>query len=242
MRILALDIETSPALVRTFSLFRPVIGHGQIVESSRMICFSAQWEGGKVQFFSEFHHSRQEMLQAIHDLLDEADVVITYNGKKFDIPWIHGELISEGFLPPSPVKHVDLYQVIRSNARFLSNKLDYVASRLLDEKKVAHSGFQLWIDCLDGDPKAWNLMRRYAKKDTALLLPLYYKLRPWVKGHPSRPLHDDGDGCPKCGSDNYQRRGYATTSVSKFQRYQCKNCGSWFRGSTRVGAVSSRAA
>ena len=36
--------------------------------------------------------------------------------------------------------------------------------------------------------------------------------------------------CPKCGSENLQRRGFATTTVGKYQRYQCKDCGGWLRG------------
>lgn len=241
MRTLALDLETAPALVWTWSLWKPVIGHTQVKESSRILCFSAQWDGDrKTQFYSEWGDGRQAMLQALYELLDEADVVVTYNGKKFDVPWIEGELIVAGFTPPSPYKQVDLYQVIRSHSRFLSNKLDYAATRLLDDQKVTHSGFQLWLDCMAGDEKAQRLMERYAKKDTALLIPLYHRLRPWISQHPNVALHNDTEGCPKCGSDDLERRGYATTSVSKFQRYRCRSCGGWSRDATRVGAVSSR--
>lgn len=241
MKILALDIETCPATVVTFSLWKPIIGHNQIVESSRMICFSAQWQGkNSVMFYSEYHHSRQEMLEQIHKLLDEADVIVTYNGKRFDLPWIHGELIDAGFTPPSPVHHVDLYQVVKSNSRLLSNKLDYVAKRYLDDQKVTHSGIQLWIDCMAGDDKAWRTMRTYAKKDTALLLPLYEKLLPWIKSHPNAGLRAGTGGCTRCGSENIQRRGFSFTGVSKFQRYQCQDCGAWFRDGVRIEGSAMR--
>lgn len=241
LKILAIDIETAPALVYTFSLFKPFIGHNQVVESSRVICFSAQWTDDKTtQFYSEYHDGRPTMLRELHNLLDEADVLLTYNGKKFDEPWIRGELLVEGFDPPSPSLHIDLYQVIRSNARFLSNKLDYVVRRLLDDAKTTHTGFQLWVDCLAGDPEAWKLMRKYAKKDTALLIPLYEKLRPWIKQHPNASVGTENPGCPKCGSSHFQRRGQQRTGISTFQRYQCQSCRGWFRDGTRIGATPYR--
>lgn len=240
MRVLALDIETAPAIVATFSLFKPIIGHGQIIEPGRILCFSAQWEDEKVTRFHSERDGYGVMLDHLHTLLDQADVVVTYNGKKFDIPWITGELIIAGYTPPSPYKQVDLYQVIRSNARLLSNKLDYVAKRLLDERKVSHQGFQLWLDCMAGDDKAWKTMEKYAKKDTALLIPLYRKLRPWIKVGPNAALYNGTNGCPRCGHEKLLKRGFQPTANCFYQRFQCKSCGAWSRGSTPVARTASR--
>ena len=162
MKLLALDIETAPATVYTFSLFKPVIGHNQVKDPGRILCFSAQWRGQKkVMFYSEHEHGQEEMLRVLHELLDEADVVLHYNGASFDIPWIEGELMLAGYPPPSPFRQIDLFQFFKRHSRLLSKKLDYVAHRFLDEQKVTHNGFQLWIDCMEGDEKAWKLMKKY---------------------------------------------------------------------------------
>lgn len=242
MKILLYDLETRPALVRTFSLFKPVIGHGQIIEDARVMCWSAMWLGGKkVMFQSEHHSSRKEMLEELHALMDEADVVVGYNSKRFDTPWIMGEFISEGMSPPSPFKEIDLFQVIRSNTRFISKKLDFVASKLLGDRKVEHQGFDLWLKCIDGDEKAWTKMRTYAKKDTALLEPLYLALRPYIKNHPNVPLHNlQSTGCTRCGGVNLQRRGYHHTGASTFQRYRCNDCGAWGHYAMRLGTSDTR--
>lgn len=242
MKILALDIETSGAVVRTFSLFKPFIGVDAIIEHPRMICWSAQWIGSKKTMFrSEHHDGRKEMLDEMHRLLDEADAVITYNGKRFDMPWIYGELMVEGYKPPSPSKHIDLYQALKSNTRFISGKLDYAVQRLLDDRKVHHQGISLWNECANGDDKAWATMKRYAIKDTALLPRLYEILLPWIPNHPNVTLYDGSfEGCPGCGSRRVQRRGYAYTNVSKFQRLQCQDCGKWSRGKSAVGSTELR--
>ena len=39
-----------------------------------------------------------------------------------------------------------------------------------------------------------------------------------------------GEQCSNCGSDALQKRGFHRTKVSKFQRFQCTDCGSWHRG------------
>lgn len=236
-KILALDIETMAAKVYTFSLFKPVIGHNQIIEPSRIICFSAQWRGDKkVQFYSEHTHGRSEMLAKLHELLDEADLVLHYNGASFDMPWIYGELMLEGFDPPSPTRNIDMYQFMKRNTRLVSRKLDYVVERFLDEHKVTHSGFKLWRDCDAGDEKAWKQMEKYAIKDTKLLLPLYEKIKGWIPNHPNVALIDGEElACTRCSSKKFQRRGYRHTNASTFRQYQCKDCGGWFRSAHRVG-------
>ncbi|NIV35232.1 MAG: hypothetical protein GWN58_38990, partial [Anaerolineae bacterium] len=49
------------------------------------------------------------MLEGAWELLDEADAVVHYNGKKFDIPTLNREFVKYGFTPPSPYKQIDLY-------------------------------------------------------------------------------------------------------------------------------------
>ena len=236
IKILALDIETSPILAWVWGLWDQNVSIGQIKEDPRIIAFSAQWyDKTKVMFWSEYHHTRQEMLQAFYDLLDEADIVLGYNSVSFDIVWIEGELVSEGFERPSPFKQIDLLRIARKHTKFPSKKLDYVALRLLGDRKEKHPGMQMWIDCLEGDEatkkKAWKIMKSYALKDTALLFPLFEALRPYIKM--PFPVSDDPLACPNCGSHKYQKRGFQRTSASRYQRYQCGSCGGWFHDAKR---------
>lgn len=242
IRLLALDIETGPAQVWTFGLFKPYLSDKHVITSSRMICFTAQWveEGVEhpVLFFSEHSHGRKQMLDAIWELLNECDAVITYNGKTFDIPWITGELSLDGYTPPKPYHHIDLFQVIKSSTYLLTKKLDYVAHRYLDDSKVTHEGIQLWIGCMNGDAESWQRMEEYARKDTALLGPLYFKLRPWIRVHPNVNLYTDKPealACDRCTSTNLKKNGFRLTATKRFQVYACKDCGRQL--SSRRGSV-----
>ena len=167
------------------------------------------------------------MLQRIHDLISEADAVVHYNGSRFDMPILNKEFLLNNLAPPAPYKQIDLLRVVRKEFRFPSNKLDYVAQRLGLGKKTSHEGYQLWVKCMNREPAAWKVMEKYNKQDVVLLEKVYDRLLPWIgKQHPNRNLFD-GKGCPTCGSDKLQKRGFSYTVSGKFQRYQCTSCGSW---------------
>jgi len=233
VRTLLADIETSPNLVHSFDLRNAFISIDQIVEPSRMICFAAKWLGEpKVTFRSEFHHDRKVMHQTIHELLDEADVLMHFNGKRFDEPKIRGELYLAGFNPPAPFQRIDLWETVRGFG-LPSSKLDYILKASELPSKVQTGGFRLWRDCLAGDPKAWALMKRYNIQDVRAMEPLYERLRPWIAKHPSH-AQDGAWACPSCGSGSLQRRGYATTTQgSRYRRYQCQDCGAWSQDTRR---------
>ena len=235
--ILTIDIETSPNLAHVWALWNQNVGLSQLREASEVMCFAAKWyDEDDVIFYSGRDDGRDEMIRAAHDLLSEADIVVTYNGKKFDIPHLNREFIEVGLTPPAPFKQVDLYQTVRRQFRFPSNKLDYVAQKLELGAKTSHTGHQLWVDCLAGDDEAWALMQTYNEHDVILTEALYDRLLPWITQHPTVALFapEVEPQCPACGGTSLQRRGQAYTSVSVYQRYQCNGCGKWSRGGQKV--------
>lgn len=183
MKILLLDIETTPLQVYTWGLWDQNIGINQIIKSTEMMCFGAKWLGQKsVTFKSVQHDGKKAMLEELHKLMDEADVLVGWNSASFDHKHINREFLENGMEPPSPVKDLDLMTIVKANFQFPSNKLDYVAQKLGVGAKVKHSGFELWIKCMDGDDKAWREMKKYQIQDVQLLDSLYDILLPWFPG------------------------------------------------------------
>ena len=183
MKILLLDIETTPLQVYTWGLWDQNIGINQIIKSTEMMCFGAKWLGQKSVTFKSVHHDgKAEMLEELHKLMDEADVLVGWNSASFDHKHINREFLENKMTPPSPVKDLDLMTVVKANFQFPSNKLDYVAQKLGVGSKVKHSGFELWIKCMAGDDKAWREMKKYQIQDVQLLDSLYDILLPWFPG------------------------------------------------------------
>lgn len=180
MKILLLDIETTPMQVYAWGLWDQNISIDQIIKSSEMLCFGARWLGEKKVIFKSVHHDgKQAMLEELHKLMNEADLLVGWNSAAFDHKHINREFLENGMQPPAPVKDLDLMSITKANFLFPSNKLDYVAQKLGVGAKVKHSGFSLWIKCMEGDEKAWAEMKKYQIQDVNLLVDLYDKLLPW---------------------------------------------------------------
>lgn len=242
MKILTLDIETSPNLAHVWGIWQQNVGINQLLEHGEVISFAAKWHDSKrVLFYSNYHDGKEAMVQAAHDLLSEADVVIHYNGDKFDIPHLNREFLESGLEPPAPYASVDLLKAVKRKFRFPSNKLDYVVQKLQIGAKVSTGGHELWIACMNGSEKAWSQMRKYNKHDVVVTELLYDKILPWIPAHPSSGLYDGfSDTCPACGSGDLQLQGRAYTSMGVYQRFVCNSCGKWSRGNKRLEGSNVR--
>lgn len=235
MKILFLDIETSPNLAYVWGIWEQDINPRHMVSTSSTLCWAAKWHGQREVMFDSVHQSTEkQMLKRVHRLLDEADVVVHYNGRKFDVPTLNKEFLLNGMAPPSPYKQVDMLQVARGKFRFQSNKLDYVASQLGLGGKASHEGFELWVKCMKGDAGAWSRMERYNKRDVVLLEQVYEKMLPWVPNHPNHSAMDGRPVCPNCGASKLQKRGTQLAKDTTYVRYQCGGCGAWSRSSQSV--------
>lgn len=230
MKILALDIETSPLITYSWGIWNQNIGINQIQEPTRMLCFAARWVDQpkrSIEFYSEHESDHWAMVESAWQLVDEADALLTFNGKKFDGRHLNREFVLAGLGPPSPVKHIDLLQVVRKQFLFPSNKLEWVSQQLGLAGKVKHEGFGLWLKCLAGDEAAWKRMERYNKQDVHLLVDAYRTILPWISNHPNLNLYGgDGVSCPTCGGVLH-KRGTRTTGITSYQRYRCSKCGAW---------------
>lgn len=247
MKILLLDIETAPNIVHTWGLFNQFVAINQIVKSGYTLCWAAKWLGERTVMYSGLDtDSPKNMLKKMHKLLSEADAVITYNGNKFDLPTLNKEFIKAGLGPPAPYKKIDLLNVARSQFRFTSNKLDYVAQFLGLGAKEKHKGHDLWIGCMNKVAADWKIMQKYNKQDVVLLEEVYNKMLPWIPRHANFSVFQNELVCPNCGSKHFQKRGFHHTMAGTYQRYQCSKCSTWFkdnknmvRGTTKAVQVNA---
>lgn len=239
-KLLFLDIETAPNKAYVWGLYDQNIAHDHVEESSYILCWSAKWYKDKTIMFGSMQHTPiGQMLKPIHDLLDQAEIVVHYNGAAFDIPILNREFILHSFKPPSPYKQIDLLRIVKRLCKFESNKLVSITKRLGLTSKIDTSGFQLWVDCMNGKAPAWAEMKKYNMNDTAILEPLYERLRPWMKNHPSVFHTMERETCPRCGNVHVQKRGIQIAVSKQYVRYQCMSCGGWFRGTKSLSKEST---
>lgn len=240
MKILTLDIETAPILCYTWGLWNQNISIDNIIKPTYMLCWAAKWLGQKKVTYRDMYD--EDFLTLVHDMLDEADAVVTYNGISFDMKHLNREFVEAGMDPPLMPQNIDLVRTIRKQFRFPSNKLDYVADRLLGEKKI-HVEYQIWLDCMLEYEYAWKLMKKYNKRDVVLTEQLYERIKGWIIGHPNHGLYVEDQEkpiCRACGSANVGTRGWQPTNVRGYMRYKCRDCGWNGRGRFMIkGGIAS---
>ena len=247
-KILLIDIETQPDLVYTWGVYEQ--NAISVKQHWQLLSYSAKWLGGKQTTkglcdYPEYEPGEEDgdyrLVQEIWQLLDEADIVVAHNGIDFDIKKMNARFIAYGMVPPSPYKVVDTRKGLAQVAGFSSNKLDWICKQLGIGHKLEHEGWQLWLDCMSGDKKAWAKMKKYNAHDVTLLEDLYLTIAPWIR-QPNAGVWKEDDVCPNpaCGSKHLEHRGVARNKTMTYQRFQCKDCGAWGRaalGGKRTAGV-----
>ena len=101
MKILLIDIETSPNTAHVWGLWQQNVSLNQLLESSYTMCYSAKFLGEKTIYFDSVHkNDAKTMLEGVYKLLEQSDAVVHYNGSKFDMPTLNKEFLLHKMPPP----------------------------------------------------------------------------------------------------------------------------------------------
>ena len=228
-RVLIYDVETFPNIGATWGMWEQNVI--KILKHWQLASFAYKWQGeSDVTCVSQKSLSEKKVTKALWDLFQEADATIAHNGDAFDLKKARAKFTQFKLDPPTLSRSIDTKKIAKSQFGFTSNSLNDLGDFLGLGSKVDTGGKELWFDCMDGIPKAWDKMIEYNKQDVVLLEKVYLRLRPWYPTHPNLSILSGNKGCPSCGSLKVQSRGFRATVSGKQQRYQCQDCGHWHTG------------
>ena len=244
-KILLFDIETSLIKGYFWGLWKQNISINQIIDDWYVLCWSAKWLGQQNVFNDSIHQHEQPLfkdnerwvVESLWKLLDEADVIVAYNGKSFDRKKMNTKFFQYGLPEPSPYKVVDPMLIIKGNFAMTSNKMDFIAKYIEDNDETKHStNIQLWVDCMENSSSAMDRMLDYCDQDIIVLEQVYMAVRHWDKNSPQLSMYydDNKPRCNSCGSDDLQvlENKHAHTSLSKFGIVRCNTCSKIMRDRT----------
>lgn len=204
----------------------------RLIRPGRILCWAAKWYKQKtMRFRAEWDQVEGDFIEDLAHMMSKADAIITYNGNKFDLPKIRGEIIVRGMDPLPPTPSIDLYSTARKLG-YPSGKLAFVARHLGLGAKGQHAGFDTWVGAMEGIGADQRVMERYNKQDVRLLEKLYKVLLPHIANHPYLGTGEKPE-CPNCGSHKIQKRGVRRTRAFFVERLNCTDCGAWFSGSKK---------
>jgi len=137
-KIVHFDLETMPIPIEVYKRipsFGAWPGRGFSADIQSIICFGYKIEGEanarclNAWDFGTWEHDRHddyELIRAAYDILEDADEIVTHNGKGFDVKMLDGRLAKHG-LPALPkIHHIDTKQVVKK-LKLYSKRLNDVA-------------------------------------------------------------------------------------------------------------------
>lgn len=255
-KILLFDIETAPLVVHNWSLFQNFTSLNQIQEDWFMLSWAAKWFGEDEVFTDSLPEHPEDftgncaadgdsidigVVRNLYKLIDEADIIIGHNVKRFDNKKSKARFLKHGLTQPSPYRQIDTLDIAKREFALASNKLDWLATYLGHPNKVHHEGHELWTKCMANDPEAWSIMMEYNEYDTVLLEEVYKDIRGWSSNHVNLAVYynDFAIRCTNCGSDDIQDTDkVSTTNLGRYAVTRCGNCGN--HSKTRTNLLDKR--
>lgn len=237
-KVLLIDVETAPIIAWVWDIWDQNVGLNQIRSDWHLLSFSAKWLGESKIIYKDQRNAKnieddKALLKEVWKLMDEADVIVGQNSKKFDTKKLNARFILNDMKPPSSYKHIDTLVIAKKHFAFTSNKLEYMSDKLCvkykKQTKRKYAGFELWKECLAGNKDAWREMRHYNEYDVLALEELYTKLIPWDNSVNFNLYIDSEVNKCTCGSEDFSKNGFFYSAAGKYQRYKCVECGSEIR-------------
>lgn len=212
-----------------------------IADKGICICIGYKFLGEKtthVMSILEFKDSIKDgkitdkhLLKVMYPVLSQADMWVTWYGKRFDVPFVSTRLLEFGMSPLPPIPHLDGWEVARYRLKLHSNRLASISAFLnLDDKTPVK--LNTWRDAATGHKPSIKYIIDHCRKDVEVLEQAYEKIKPFSKVHPNILLMDNiTQACPTCGTKGkLQRRGEYISIKYRYHRYHCESCGSWTKG------------
>lgn len=252
-KVLILDIENMPTRAWIWRMWDMVTNVQMLDSDWYLASYSVKWLGDdecetkSLRSYKGYKPGSEDDSKLLADLrtkLCEAEYVIGHNSDKFDLKKINTRMILNGMNPPTPYRTVDTYKIAKRTFSFTSNKLEYLAQKLLGEGKLPTGGVDLWFQCMAGNSEAWDRMEEYNERDTRLTERVYLKLRAWDHLHPNMNLTtaNDNMSCTVCSSHNVKPTGdtVAVGTAGLYLGYVCGECGHQMRGRTNIRTLNQK--
>ncbi|AXF53126.1 MAG: RNaseH superfamily protein [Caudoviricetes sp.] len=224
-RILVYDIETAPMLAHVWKMWDNNVGLNQLQADWYILSFAAKWLGEDEIFYYDQRDAVDQtddsfILSKLWKLLNEADIVIGQNVRRFDTKKVNARFILNGFPKPATYRQIDTMVVARDQFGFTSNKLEYLAKALCPEHvKSKHSkfpGHEMWVECMKGNREAWEEMEAYNRDDILATEGVYNVLSSWDNKLPNFDVYVDD----LLDMSEWVHDGYVFTQFAKYKRYR----------------------
>lgn len=118
---------------------------------------------------------------AIRNELEQYNMVVGWNSKMFDVPFLNARLAKVGERPFKPQFHLDpMYQARGAQLRIGSSKLVNVQKFFGLPNEKTEISWEDWQRASSGDKEAMDVVVHHCEQDVKVLAEAYWKLLPMV--------------------------------------------------------------
>jgi len=195
-KVLLVDIETKPKKSWHWGVWNENLNYNMMIEDGAILSWSAKWIGespDKIIYKDQRGKEKnlmndKELLKPLVKLMNNADIIIWQNGDNFDYGEINNRIAQHDLPVPDLYKTIDTRKIAKRHMRLPWYSLAYMTERFNKKyKKQDHKefpGFSLWDECMKGNRKAWDCMRKYNQFDVLSLEELFVNtLAKFAKGN-----------------------------------------------------------
>lgn len=235
-RILALDVEMSFNVSYHYDQWKVNIPWTHIKQRQFMISAAWQWIGSDNIYtacvlddkarFEKDHTDDYHVIKSLKDEIDQADAVIAYNGRRFDIKEINTGLDRHRLGPLHEFVLLDPIQIAKSKFRFKGgNSLANLCN--LFELPVQKGKVELedWIGATEGNKESIKKVVEYNITDIPTMVMVWERIKPFAPSKLNMNHFVDADVCSHCGSPDLKlhMKKKATRATIRYQ-YRCQDC------------------
>lgn len=228
-------------------LFFDIESTGLNATFGTILCIGHKWFKQKNVYVPTILDDAKSMLDdkaLVRDFADtwnEADYVVSWFGKRFDVPMIESKMLKHKLGPLAPKYHLDLWEAARKYFKLHSNRLAAFEQYLGTESSKTAIDFDSWLRAAHGDKKAIAEVVDHCRKDVMVLEEVFVRMRPWLEKEPPRALFTgEQDACPSCGGKHIEKRGYKVAATRMYKQLHCLDCGKWFRSAKAIAKSDYR--
>jgi uncharacterized protein YprB with RNaseH-like and TPR domain len=124
----------------------------------------------------------KRIVGSLLEALEDIDVVVTYYGTGFDVPYLKTRALMLGLIPPGmgDLYHWDVYYTVKYKLKLHRKSLD-VACEAFGIKGKSHLDLPIWNRARVGDEEALAYVLQHNKQDVRILERLFGKVERLAK-------------------------------------------------------------
>lgn len=238
--VLVFDVETMPLVGYIWNPWNTNMYENQMIKDYCILSYSAKWYDDD-RIMSDILTPKEavarndkRILTNFWKLINMADVVITHNGKRFDIRKLNARFWKNHMPKPSSYKVIDTLTSAKAVFGLTYNSMDFIAKYIGMQEKL-ETDFDLWKGCDNGDKESLQYMREYNEQDIRVQEDVYTEMRGWIPNHPDMSVYANlTNVCPVCLGMDYKQVGLYTASKLRYAEYRCDGCGSVWHDSKAI--------